>query len=173
MEGQEALVRAYGAREISSGMLSVSTEKNLGLCSRVGGDAIDIATLLAALRDDNPNKQNVTTALALVAGITLLDFMAAQGATGVIVTSRAIATSIVIAAAFLTVLRLPEARRRNSGCLRTCGLPSQQGPIVQDKRRRVAVSSAHRATADSPRMMQLLRFEYTLLVPPVGVSLSV
>ena len=81
MEGQEALVRAYGAREISSGMLSLSPEKNLGLWSRVGGDGIDIATLLTALRDDNPKKQNVTTALALVAGITLLDIMAAQGTT--------------------------------------------------------------------------------------------
>jgi len=79
MEGQEALVRAYGAREIGSGMLSLSTEKNLGLWSRVGGDGIDIATLLTALRDDNPKKQNVTTALAMVAGITLLDLIAAQG----------------------------------------------------------------------------------------------
>src|SRR5205085_11394682 len=45
MEGQEALVRAYGAREIGSGMLSLSTEKSLGLWSRVGGDGIDLATL--------------------------------------------------------------------------------------------------------------------------------
>jgi hypothetical protein len=81
MEGQEALVRAYGAREIGSGMLSLSTEKSLGLWSRVGGDGIDIATLLTALHDDNPKKQNVTTALAMVAGITLLDLMAAQGTT--------------------------------------------------------------------------------------------
>jgi hypothetical protein len=81
MEGREALVRAYGAREISSGVLSLSAEKNLGLWSRVGGDGIDIATLLTALRDDNPKKQNVTTALALVAGITLLDILAAQGTT--------------------------------------------------------------------------------------------
>jgi hypothetical protein len=81
MEGQEALVRAYGAREISSGMLSLSTEKSLGLWSRVGGDGIDIATLLTAHRDDNPKKENVTTALAMVAGITLLDIMAAQGTT--------------------------------------------------------------------------------------------
>ena len=81
MEGQEALVRAYGVREISSGMLSLSTERQLGLWSRVGGDGIDIATLLAAYRDDNPKKQNVTTALAMVAGITLLDVMAAQGIT--------------------------------------------------------------------------------------------
>jgi hypothetical protein len=37
--------------------------------------------LLTALRDDNPKKENVTTALAMVAGITLLDVMAAQGTT--------------------------------------------------------------------------------------------
>jgi hypothetical protein len=79
MEGQEALVRAYGAREISSGMLSLSTEKSLGLWSRVGGDGIDIATLMTALRDDNPKRQNVATAIAMVAGITLLDVVAAQG----------------------------------------------------------------------------------------------
>lgn len=83
MEGQEALVRAYGAREIVSGMLSLSTEKNLGLWSRVGGDGIDIATLLTALREDNPKKHNVATAVAMVAGITLLDLMAAQGTTTV------------------------------------------------------------------------------------------
>jgi hypothetical protein len=81
MNGQEALVRAYGAREIGSGMLSLSAEKHLGLWSRVGGDGVDIATLLTALRDDNPKKQNVTTALAMVAGITVLDIMAAQGTT--------------------------------------------------------------------------------------------
>ena len=81
MEGQEALVRAYGAREIGSGILSLSTERPLGLWSRVGGDGVDIATLLIAHRDDNPKKQNVTTALAMVAGITLLDLMAAQGTT--------------------------------------------------------------------------------------------
>ena len=81
MEGQEALVRAYGAREIGSGMVSLSTERNLGLWSRVGGDGIDIATLLTALREENPKKQNVTTALAMVAGVTLLDIVAAQATT--------------------------------------------------------------------------------------------
>jgi len=78
MEGKEGLVRAYGVREISSGILSLSTEKKLGLWSRVGGDGIDIATLLNGLRDNNPKKQNVVTAIAMVAGITLLDVIAAQ-----------------------------------------------------------------------------------------------
>jgi len=81
MEGHEALVRAYGLREISSGVLSLSTEKSLGLWSRVAGDGIDIATLLTALRDDNPKKHNVAAALAVVAGIALVDVVAAQGAT--------------------------------------------------------------------------------------------
>lgn len=81
MEGQETLVRAYGAREIASGVLSLSTEKKLGLWSRVVGDGADIATLLTALRDDNPKKQNVATALAMVAGVSLLDLAAAGGTT--------------------------------------------------------------------------------------------
>jgi hypothetical protein len=81
MEGREALVRAYGAREISSGILSLSTERSLGLWSRVGGDGIDIATLMTGLREDNPKKRNVETAILLVAGVSLLDLIAAQGTT--------------------------------------------------------------------------------------------
>jgi hypothetical protein len=79
MEGSEGLVRAYGAREISSGILTLSIEKEAGLWSRVAGDALDIATLLVALRPDNPKKQNVGLALAMVAGVTLLDLIGAQG----------------------------------------------------------------------------------------------
>src|SRR3954454_21665768 len=56
MEGQEALVRAYGFREVAAGMLSLSIEKRAGLWSRVAGDGLDIATLAAAFRDDNPKK---------------------------------------------------------------------------------------------------------------------
>src|SRR4051812_46266819 len=54
MEGHEGLVRAYGAREIASGILTLSTEQQLGLWSRVAGDGVDIATLLAGMRHDNP-----------------------------------------------------------------------------------------------------------------------
>src|SRR3954470_12864644 len=54
MEGKEALVRAYGARELGHGIVSLSTEKHLGLLSRVAGDGLDIATLMTAMRDDNP-----------------------------------------------------------------------------------------------------------------------
>ena len=40
---------------------------------RVGGDALDIATLATGLQQDNPKKENVELALVAVAGITALD----------------------------------------------------------------------------------------------------
>jgi len=78
MEGQEGLVRAYGFREVASGVLSLSIEKKTGLWSRVAGDGLDIATLMAGWRDDNPKKGNVAMALMMVGGITLLDIATAK-----------------------------------------------------------------------------------------------
>jgi len=80
MEGKESLVRAYGFREVASGILSLSLEKKTGLWSRVAGDGLDITTLMAGLRDDNPKKDNVAMALMMVGGITLLDIAAAKAA---------------------------------------------------------------------------------------------
>src|SRR5690242_5119086 len=77
MEGKEALVRAYGVRELAHGLLSLSPDKHLGLWSRVAGDGLDIATLLSAMRQDNPKRDNVGLALAAVLGVTLLDAVAA------------------------------------------------------------------------------------------------
>jgi hypothetical protein len=79
MEGSEALVRAYGMREIGAGIMTLSPDKGLGLQSRVAGDALDIATLLPALRGDNPKRDNVAIALAMVVGVTLLDIAGAKG----------------------------------------------------------------------------------------------
>ena len=81
MEGKEALVRAYGVREIGSGILSLSVDKKLGLWSRVAGDALDIATVATALRPDNPKRDNVVVALALLLGITAVDLIDAQATT--------------------------------------------------------------------------------------------
>lgn len=78
MGGSENLVRAFGAREISAGMLTLSTEKPLGLMSRVAGDALDIATLLLAHNRRNRQRDNVATALGAVIGITILDIIATQ-----------------------------------------------------------------------------------------------
>jgi hypothetical protein len=79
MDGHETLVRAYGMREIGAGIMTLSPDKGLGLQSRVAGDALDIATLLAGLRGDNPKRDNVAIALAMVLGVTLLDIAGAQG----------------------------------------------------------------------------------------------
>ncbi|RWX79176.1 hypothetical protein EPK99_11460 [Neorhizobium lilium] len=82
MRGKENLIRAYGAREIGAGMMTLSVDKQVGLASRVAGDALDIATLMTAMRPDNRKRENVGVALAIVAGITLLDIIA-LGATTV------------------------------------------------------------------------------------------
>jgi hypothetical protein len=50
------------------------------LWSRVGGDALDIAGLGAAMRN-NAKRDNVALALALVVGVTVLDVLTAQGVT--------------------------------------------------------------------------------------------
>src|SRR3954447_14410274 len=81
MEGKEALVRAYGAREIGAGILCLSIDKPLGLWNRVAGDGIDIATLLTGMKSDNPKRDNVMIALAVVLGVTVLDVLAAQATT--------------------------------------------------------------------------------------------
>ena len=78
IEGSETLLRAYGMREIGAGIMTLSSEKGLGLQSRVAGDALDIATLLPALRADNPRRHNVAIALAMVLGVTLLDIAGAK-----------------------------------------------------------------------------------------------
>ncbi|MBP0446345.1 hypothetical protein J8J14_16345 [Roseomonas sp. SSH11] len=81
MRGAEGLIRAYGAREIAAGMMSLSANPNPGIKSRIVGDAIDIVTLLAALRHGNPRRGNVEVALLAVAGITVLDLICQKGLT--------------------------------------------------------------------------------------------
>ena len=81
MEGQEGLVRAFGVRELVHGMLCLSADEKLGAWSRVGGDALDIATLVAAYSDDNPKKHNVALALTADSGGTSNQLATAQGLT--------------------------------------------------------------------------------------------
>ena len=81
MRGKENLVRAYGVRELGAGFMTLSVDKELGLASRVAGDALDIATLATAMRPENPKRENVGVALAIVAGVTLLDIIAARATT--------------------------------------------------------------------------------------------
>jgi hypothetical protein len=76
--GSEHVVRAYGAREIASGMLTLSTEKKAGLASRVAGDGLDIATLVGLLAYGSPRRSTVKAALAMVVGIAVLDLVATK-----------------------------------------------------------------------------------------------
>lgn len=78
MEGHETLVRSFGIREMVSGIMSLSVDKNAGLWARVGGDGLDAAALLSGLTPDNPKKANIALALAMIGGIAMLDYRAAQ-----------------------------------------------------------------------------------------------
>lgn len=78
MPGNELLVQLYGAREIASGLLTLSLEKDVGLWSRVAGDVLDIATVLTALRPSNPKRGNAVLTLVALGAITAADVVAAQ-----------------------------------------------------------------------------------------------
>ena len=78
MRGQEDLIRFYGVREMANGIgLLAAKDKAPWLWGRVGGDALDIATLAGAF-EGNPRKGALMTALAAVAGVTVADVMAAR-----------------------------------------------------------------------------------------------
>jgi hypothetical protein len=81
MQGKETLGRACGAREIASGIFFLSPDKKVGLWRRIAGEELDVATLLAGLRDNNTKRDNLALALAIVLGVTLLNLFAAQGTT--------------------------------------------------------------------------------------------
>ena len=79
LEGKEGVIRAYGARELASAVPTLSVDKPVGLALRIAGDALDLGTLVTALRPDNPKRHNAAIAVALVVGITLLDIVAYAG----------------------------------------------------------------------------------------------
>ena len=82
MEGHENVVRAYGAREVATGVaILMSHDPAPWVWGRVGGDALDLATLATGLRGDNPQRANVGMAIAAVLGVTALDAVCAQGLT--------------------------------------------------------------------------------------------
>ena len=79
LEGSEGMIRAFGAREIGSGIATLSTEKSLGLSSRIVGDVFDLLALGTAL-DAPQQRQRKNAALAFlsVGAITAIDVMAAR-----------------------------------------------------------------------------------------------
>ncbi|MGH1570347.1 cyclase dehydrase [Methylobacterium sp. P31] len=80
LDGREALVRSYGVREVATGVaILMSHDPTPWILGRVGGDALDLATLVTGFEGGNPRKANLAAATAAVAGVTLLDVVCAQG----------------------------------------------------------------------------------------------
>lgn len=78
MRGKKPLLRAFGVRELMAGVLTLSVDKQLGLWSRLAGDALDIAALTPALNRRNPERGRAAMTLLLLGGIAALDGLAAQ-----------------------------------------------------------------------------------------------
>jgi hypothetical protein len=79
LEGQEGLVRAYGLREMATGIgILAARRKAPWLWGRVAGDALDLATLGTGLGEDNRKRSAVGLAVAAVAGVTAADLYCAQ-----------------------------------------------------------------------------------------------
>lgn len=71
------LIRAFGVREIATGVGVLSSPANpQWLAARVGGDALDLAALAVAMRPDNPKRRTAMAATAAVAGVTAIDAIA-------------------------------------------------------------------------------------------------
>jgi len=81
LTGFEPMIRAYGVREIGTGLITLSTEKTTGIWGRVLGDALDMATLAAAVHPQNRRRGNAKIALAAVIGVAALDALVAAGLT--------------------------------------------------------------------------------------------
>jgi uncharacterized membrane protein len=76
--GSPPLVRALGARELGNGIAILSAPNSAPrVWTRVGGDAIDLSVLGAALNDDRADRGRVSAAIAAVVGVTALDVLCA------------------------------------------------------------------------------------------------
>jgi len=83
MEQHERLIRAYGVREIATGIgILASRDPTPWIWGRIAGDALDLATLGKGLTDPNAERDNVGIAVGAVAGVTVLDVICANALTG-------------------------------------------------------------------------------------------
>ena len=83
IQGLESLIRAYGAREIATGIaILTSHDPEPWIWGRVAGDVADIATVATGLQQDNAKRDNSMLALTALATITVVDVVCASGLTG-------------------------------------------------------------------------------------------
>ncbi|HEX8451970.1 MAG TPA: hypothetical protein VF647_07735 [Longimicrobium sp.] len=73
MEDWSELIRAYGFRQVVAGMGILALRPGPWVWSRLTGDVLDLLTLATRTGPDNPRRRRVTTAMAAVSGIALLD----------------------------------------------------------------------------------------------------
>jgi hypothetical protein len=79
MEGRENLLRAYGVREIATGVgILTQEDPTPWMWGRVAGDALDLATMAPGLTGRDGRAGNVALAMAAVAGVTALDVICAR-----------------------------------------------------------------------------------------------
>ncbi|HMA51383.1 MAG TPA: hypothetical protein VKP60_16605 [Magnetospirillaceae bacterium] len=78
LRGKEGLVRAYGARGIAAGILTLFNDR-AGLIARLLGGGLDLAALTPALGRRNRKRDNAAAAAAVVGTILLLDVLVAIG----------------------------------------------------------------------------------------------
>ncbi len=80
LHGREALVQAYGWREIAAGVgLLLAKNPTPWLWGRVAGDALDLTTLGSrAVSGNDVQRGRAVTALVAVAGVTALDVACAS-----------------------------------------------------------------------------------------------
>src|SRR3954447_21889573 len=80
LNGLEPVVRAYGAREIATGVaILASHDPAPWIWARVAGDMADIATAASGIRSDGGQKRNAVLTLAALTAVTAVDVMCASG----------------------------------------------------------------------------------------------
>lgn len=79
MEDKSGVVRLYGARELGNGVALLASggpgARAPWMWTRVGGDALDLATLAPGLDRENPHRERVVGAMIAVAGVMALDVL--------------------------------------------------------------------------------------------------
>jgi len=78
LPGKENVLRAFGAREIATGVgILMARDPEPWIWGRVAGDMLNLGTLMAGLRADNPNRSGTMMAMLAVAQITAVDVASA------------------------------------------------------------------------------------------------
>lgn len=78
-ERSRTMLRAYGAREIATGIGILSSRPHPAwFWARVAGDVLDLGTLAAAMRRDGVEGSKIASAMASVAGVMVADIASAR-----------------------------------------------------------------------------------------------